>query len=109
MSNKENETETIYCQQCRARNDADEKYCRKCRARLMVVNWTEEAEDATLIDSSFLEEHLFERVSSLEESVRILSERLAILQQMIAREHQHSEEAEPLEGQGATGDRAADK
>ena len=103
------ETEVIYCQQCRARNDADDKYCHKCRARLMVVNWAEEAEEATLFDSSFLDEHLLERVTALEESVRILSERLAIVQQLLAKEHQRQEEVESLEGQGTTGDRAADK
>ncbi len=34
----------------------------------MVVNWAEEAEDASLFDSSFLDEHLLERVSALEET-----------------------------------------
>ncbi len=103
--------EIVYCQQCRAQNDLEDKYCHKCRARLMVVNWAEEAEDATLFDSSFLDEHLLERVSSLEESVRILAERLAIVQQMLAKEHQSQEErdAEVREGQGVTGDRIADK
>ncbi len=75
----------------------------------MVVNWAEEAEDATLFDSSFLDEHLLERVSSLEESVRILSERLAIVQQVLANEHQQQEEADAPEGQDVTGDRTADK
>ena len=109
MSGMSKETEIIFCQQCRARNDADDKYCHKCRARLMVVNWAEEAEDATLFDSSFLDEHLLERVSSLEESVRILSERLAIVQQVLANEHQQQEEADAPEGQDVTGDRTADK
>ncbi len=103
--------ETVFCQQCRTQNDVDDKYCTKCRARLMVVNWAEEAEDATLFDSSFLDEHLMERVSALEESVRILSERLALVQQVLAREHQAQEEAdaETRDGQGVTGDRIADK
>ncbi len=108
------EKEIVFCQQCRARNDVEDKYCHKCRARLMVVNWAEEAEDAAVFDSSFLDEHLLERVSSLEESVRILSERLAIVQQMLANEQRYQEEHEQeeheaREGQGTTGDRAADK
>jgi len=103
------ETEVVFCQQCRSRNDAEDKYCRKCRARLMVVNWAEEAEDASLFDSSYLDEHILERVSALEESMRILSERMAIMQQTLTREHQHQEDPEACEGQGVTGDRAADK
>jgi hypothetical protein len=70
----------VYCQQCRARNDADDKYCHKCNARLMVVNWAEEVED-TLLEPSFFDEHILERISALEENVRILSERLALIQQ----------------------------
>ncbi len=104
-----NETEIIFCQQCRARNDADDKYCHKCRARLMVVNWAEEAEDATLFDSGFLDEHLLERVNSLEESVRILSERLAMVQQVLANERLREVDVETPDGQGVTGDKAADK
>lgn len=103
------EKELVYCQQCRTRNDAEDKYCHKCRARLMVVNWAEEAEDASLFDSSFLDEHLLERVSSLEESVRILSEQLAVVQQRLAKERQQQEDVESLKRQGVTGDRAADK
>ena len=75
----------------------------------MVVNWAEEAEDASLFDSSFLDEHLLERVSSLEESVRILAEQLAIVQQRLAKERQQQEDVESLKRQGVTGDRAADK
>lgn len=105
--------EFVYCQQCRTQNDIEDKYCTKCRARLMVVNWAEEAEDATLFDSSFLDEHLLERVSALEESVRILSERLALVQQVLASEHQAREdvdtETETREGQGVAGDRIVDK
>jgi len=84
----------VYCQQCRARNDADDKYCHKCNARLMVVNWAEEAED-TLLEPSFLDEHLLERISALEENVRILSERLALIQQAMIGETRVSEGDEP--------------
>ena len=101
--------EIVFCQQCRSRNDAEDKYCTKCRARLMVVNWAEEAEDASLFDSSFLDEHLLERVSALEESMRILSERLAIVQQMLTQEQQRQEDVDTCEGKVVTGDRAADK
>lgn len=103
------ETEVVFCQQCRSRNDAEDKYCRKCHARLMVVNWAEEAEDASLFDSSYLDEHILERVSALEESMRILSERMAIMQQTLGQERQRQEDPEACEGQGVTGDRAADK
>jgi hypothetical protein len=109
MSGMPEETQIIYCQQCRARNDADDKYCHKCRARLMVVNWAEEAEDATLFDTSFLDEHLLERISALEESVRILYERLAIVQQLLTNQQRQEEDVESPAGQGVSGDRAADK
>ncbi len=103
------EIEIIYCQQCRTRNDVEDKYCQKCRARLMVVNWAEETEDATIFDSSFLDEHVLERVSALEENVRILSEHLAIMRRELAEVHQHQEDVESPEGRGSSEDRAADK
>jgi len=103
------ETEIIYCQQCRSRNDADDKYCQKCHARLMVVNWAEETEDAAIFDSSFLDEHILERVSALEENVRILSEHLAIMQQMLAKEHQLQDDVDSLDEHASSGGRAADK
>lgn len=84
----------VYCQQCRARNDADDKYCHKCSARLMVVNWAEEVED-TLLEPSFLDEHLLERINALEENVRILSERLALIQQAMIGATRDPEDGDP--------------
>lgn len=75
----------------------------------MVVNWAEEPEDAAIFDSSFLDEHILERVSSLEENVRILSEHLAVVQQKLAALQQHEQDVESLEGQGSSADKAADK
>jgi len=63
----------MYCQSCGAFNSDDgAAYCTRCRAKLMVVSGRpiEEETGAAAMDDLAFEEHLLERISSLEEIVR---------------------------------------
>ncbi|HET6329345.1 MAG TPA: tetratricopeptide repeat protein [Holophagaceae bacterium] len=60
-----------YCQNCLAWNSGDRETCVKCGTRLLILRgdqaWEEEPEEA---DGEDLEEHLLERITGLEETVR---------------------------------------
>lgn len=60
-----------YCQNCLAWNSGDRETCIKCGTRLLILRgdqaWEEEPEEA---DGEDLEEHLLERITGLEETVR---------------------------------------
>ncbi|HET8901909.1 MAG TPA: tetratricopeptide repeat protein [Holophagaceae bacterium] len=60
-----------YCQNCLAWNPGDRETCVKCGTRLLILRgdqaWEEEPEEA---DGEDLEEHLLERITGLEETVR---------------------------------------
>ena len=60
-----------YCQNCLAWNSGERETCVKCGTRLLILRgdqaWEEEPEEA---DGEDLEEHLLERITGLEETVR---------------------------------------
>jgi tetratricopeptide (TPR) repeat protein len=68
------ETPGTYCQNCLVWNPGDRDTCRKCGTRLLIVtgdqSWEEPdpSNDETEVED--LDEHLLERITSLEESVR---------------------------------------
>ena len=61
-----------YCQNCFTWNPGDRETCRKCGTRLLIVTgdqgWDEEEEEPEGNDD--LDEHLLERITGLEESLR---------------------------------------
>ena len=65
------DTPGTYCQNCLAWNSGDRETCVKCGTRLLILQgdqaWEEEPEEA---DGEDLEEHLLERITGLEETVR---------------------------------------
>jgi tetratricopeptide (TPR) repeat protein len=66
-----NDTPGTYCQNCFTWNPGEREVCRKCGTRLLIVagdqTWEEEQELETEDD---LDEHLLERITGLEETLR---------------------------------------
>lgn len=66
-----NEIAGTYCQNCFTWNPGERDTCRKCGTRLLIVagdqTWEEEEE---VQDDEDLDEHLLERITSLEETLR---------------------------------------
>ena len=60
-----------YCQNCLAWNSGEREACAKCGTRLLILRgdqaWEDESEET---DGEDLEEHLLERITGLEETVR---------------------------------------
>ncbi len=75
-----------YCQNCFAWNPGDRETCLKCGMRLLIVlgdqSWEEEAEEEGGED---LEEHLLERITALEESVRRVETYLETVSDQLAK------------------------
>jgi tetratricopeptide (TPR) repeat protein len=71
----------VHCQKCTTRNPLNREFCWKCGSRLLIA-----ASGATL-DSSipYLEEHVLERISSLEYSLSTLTRRVDSLLETIER------------------------
>ncbi len=71
----------MFCQTCGAVNPSERETCHRCGSKLLVVsgvaNLTEETEELFVQAQEELEEHVLERISSLEDSVRRLSQALA--------------------------------
>ncbi len=67
-----NETPGSYCQNCLTWNPGDRETCRKCGTRLLILagdqTWEDEPEEAE--EGEDLEEHLLERITALEETLR---------------------------------------
>ena len=66
-----NETPGTYCQNCFTWNPGEREVCRKCGTRLLIVagDQTWEEEEAMEADDD-LDEHLLERITGLEETLR---------------------------------------
>jgi len=66
------ETPGSYCQNCLTWNPGDRETCRKCGTRLLILagdqTWEDEPEEAE--EGEDLEEHLLERITALEETLR---------------------------------------
>jgi len=71
----------IHCQNCTTRNSLNQEFCWKCGARLLV------ASGPTAFDSTipFMEEHVLERISSLEYTLNVLNKRVDSLIETIER------------------------
>ena len=85
----------VYCQRCLADNPAGQDLCFRCGTRLMLVvePTTARFEDEGLAGGG-LEEHLLERVSSLENHLLRLTERLTQVVELLLRQtrtvqHEH--------------------
>ncbi len=66
MSKIVEEKPVVYCQNCRAVNSLRESFCVKCGTRLMLVVFPESLRYDTNSVPSYYEDHLLERVTSLE-------------------------------------------
>lgn len=74
----------MYCQTCGAWNaDENAEYCGRCKAKLLVVSGPRAADDEP--EGLELDEHLLERISSLEEVVRREGEMLRTLFESLQR------------------------
>src|SRR5262245_17026706 len=71
----------IHCQNCTTRNSLNRDFCWKCGARLLVPSGTA-AFDAVI---PFMEEHVLERISTLEYSINTLTKRVDSLVETIER------------------------
>lgn len=66
-----NDFSGTYCQNCFTWNNGDRDICRKCGTRLMIVVGDQPWEEEMLAETdNGLDEHLLERITSLEETVR---------------------------------------
>ncbi len=80
---------SVLCQFCSATNPIGHERCRRCGHRLAVVSGVgedtmEATEEALMQAQEDLEEHLFERITTLEDSVRQLSKALAATAEHLA-------------------------
>ncbi len=77
---------SCYCQNCRQANAVGETNCRRCGTRLLLVVFPQSLKFDTNYVPSFYEEHLLERVSTLELRLSQLTEQLAMAYEFISRE-----------------------
>lgn len=71
----------IHCQNCTTRNSLNREFCWKCGSRLLVPSGAQPF-DASI---PFMEEHVLERISSLEYSINVLTKRIDSLMETIER------------------------
>ena len=71
----------IHCQNCTTRNSLNREFCWKCGSRLLVPSGAQPF-DASI---PFMEEHVLERISSLEYTINILTKRVDSLMETIER------------------------
>ena len=75
-----------YCQNCRAANNLGETICRRCGTRLLLVVFPQSLKYDTNYVPSYYEDHILERVSSLELRLAQITEQLAMALEFISRE-----------------------
>lgn len=75
-----------FCQNCRAKNVLGEPKCRKCGTRLMLVVFPHSLRYDTNQVPSYYEDHLLERVTSLELRLSQITERLATTLDLMLRQ-----------------------
>ena len=81
----------ILCQQCTHENPYNRELCVVCGARLMIITSTPTATAYGGIDSLLrptLEEHLLERISSLESQLERAQDRLELVLDLVHRQRQ---------------------
>ena len=71
----------IHCQNCTSRNSLNREFCWKCGSKLLVPSGAQPF-DASI---PFMEEHVLERISSLEYAINILTKRVDSLMETIER------------------------
>ena len=71
----------IHCQYCTTRNSLDREFCWKCGSKLLVPS------GAVSLDSAipFMDEHVLERISSVESSLHMLHKRMDAMMETIER------------------------
>jgi tetratricopeptide (TPR) repeat protein len=71
----------IHCQNCTTRNALDRDFCWKCGSKLLVPS------GAASLDSAipFMDEHILERISSLEYTINTLSKRVDSIMETVER------------------------
>jgi tetratricopeptide (TPR) repeat protein len=79
----------VLCQSCGAINLENEEFCRKCGNKLLVVSGLNETDQVTTEEffvqaQEELEEHILERITSLEDGLRRLSQAVAATGQHLA-------------------------
>lgn len=81
-----NETPGTYCQNCFTWNPGERETCRKCGTRLLILSgdqaWDESEESEAQED---LDEHLLERITGLEESLRRIETYLEAVSDQLGR------------------------
>ncbi|MGI8554963.1 MAG: hypothetical protein ACR2LT_01200, partial [Pyrinomonadaceae bacterium] len=75
-----------YCQNCREKNMMGEPHCRKCGTRLMLVVFPQSLKYDTNHVPTYYEDHLLERVTSLELRLSQITERLATTLDLMLRQ-----------------------
>lgn len=75
-----------YCQKCRERNELGEPTCRRCGTRLMLVVFPQSLKYDTNYVPTYYEDHLLERVTSLEMRLSQVTERLAATLDLMLRQ-----------------------
>lgn len=75
-----------YCQNCREANQLGETKCRNCGTRLLLVVFPQSLKFDTNHVPSYYEDHLLERVTSLELRLAQVTEQLAMACELIKRE-----------------------
>jgi Flp pilus assembly protein TadD len=75
-----------FCQKCREKNALGEQTCRRCGTRLMLVVFPQSLKFDTNYVPSFYEDHLLERVTSLELRLSQIAERLATTLDLLLRQ-----------------------
>src|SRR5215471_17946620 len=71
----------IHCQNCTTRNSLNRDFCWKCGSRLLVPSGPATYDGAI----PFMEEHVLERISSLEFSVNMLTKRVDSMMETVER------------------------
>lgn len=75
-----------YCQKCREKNELGEPTCRRCGTRLMLVVFPQSLKYDTNYVPTYYEDHLLERVTSLELRLSQVAERLATTLDLMLRQ-----------------------
>ncbi len=75
-----------YCQKCREQNTLGEQSCRRCGTRLMLVVFPQSLKYDTNYVPTYYEDHLLERVTSLELRLSQITERLAATLDLMLRQ-----------------------
>ncbi len=87
---------SCYCQNCRTANNLGETQCRSCGTRLLLVVFPQSLKFDTNHVPSYYEDHLLERVTSLELRLAQVTEQLALAYDLIKREAKTSKKERAL-------------